>query len=112
MPASDEPKLSEFLSEGPFVVVSFISTVFFTVPSAFMSMTCTAPLLSSPASSRSSPTAISGIPSLLRSPIPATDEPKLSKVCCTGPFSVEWSILTVLFTVPFAFMSIMCTAPN
>ena len=53
-----------------------ISEVLFTVPSAFISMMCTVPLRSPPASSFLAPTAKSGTPSPSRSPKSVTDDPK------------------------------------
>ena len=51
IPAMDAPNWSRFDSAGPFVVVSFISAVSLTVPSAFMNIICTAPRFDPPASS-------------------------------------------------------------
>ena len=44
MGATDTPKLSPAVMAGPFGVVPLISEVLFTVPSAFISITCTAPV--------------------------------------------------------------------
>ena len=53
MPATDSPNWSSLPREGPLGVlaVPFISTVFFTVPLAFINMMWIAPRLLSPASS-------------------------------------------------------------
>ena len=48
MDATDLPRLSLSARTGPFGVVPLISEVLLTVPSAFISMMCTAPLPSSP----------------------------------------------------------------
>ena len=90
----------------------FISAVPFTVPSAFMNITCMAPRSSPPPSSPLAPATMSGISSPSRSPIPATDTPKKSSFDSEGPFVVVSFISTVFFTVPFAFMNITCTAPR
>ena len=73
--AADLPKLSEFARSGPLEVRSSVSTVLFTLPSRFISMTWTAPRPVPPESSPGAPTAISGIPSLSKSPMPDTDAP-------------------------------------
>ena len=52
------------------------------------------------------------MPSLSRSPIPATDEPNRSRFDSAGPFSVLLFISAVLLMEPSAFMNMMCTAPR
>ena len=75
-------------------MVSLISEVLFTVPSAFISMTYTALLPSPLALSPIVPTARSGTPSPSRSPMDATDMPKKSLSAKTGPFGV-WSLISM-----------------
>ena len=111
MPATDEPKLSLSASDGPFAVVEFISAVLFTVPSEFRNSTCSTPLLLCPSSSFGAPAAISVTPSPSKSPMPATDEPKLSLSAIDGPLSVDELISAVLFTVPSEFRNRTCRAP-
>ena len=111
MYATENPNLSPSSSGGPFSELLWVSVVSITVPSVFMSMTCTAPLVSPPASSPVAPTAISGTPSPLRSPNDATDTPKKSSLSRRGPFSVPLSIPAVRFMEPSRFMSMTCTAP-
>ena len=110
-PAAEAPKLSLSASEGPFAVVEFISAVLFTVPSEFMYRMWSAPLPLPPASSFGAPAAISATPSPSRSPMPATDEPKVSSSASEGPLVVDEFISAVLFTVPSGFMYRMWTAP-
>ena len=80
--ATEYPKPSLFASVGPFVVEELISTVESTEPSVFMNMMCTAPRLepslAPPSSSYHAPTAKSFTPSPSKSPMFATDMPKLS----------------------------------
>ena len=104
-PASEEPKLSLSMSAGPFAVELFISAVLFTVPSRFMNMTWTAPLLLCPSLSSGAPAATSGTPSPSRSPTPASEEPNSSPSESDGPFAVDELISVVLFTVPSRFMN-------
>ena len=115
--ATDAPKLSLFDSAGPFDVLSFTSTVPSTAPFppvmiSLRNMTCTAPRPSPPASSPQAPATMSGIPSLSRSPMLATDMPKVSSSDSAGPPVVPPFIVTVPFTEPSAFMNIICTAPR
>ena len=68
----------------------------------------TAPLFVRPSSSNCAPTAMSSIPSLLMSPIPATERPNsslLSRVAVNPPAvsDIFWELLVV----PFAFMKSM-----
>ena len=72
MAAADEPNLSPGSREGPLVVALFISTVPLTVPPVSIMRTYRAPATSP----FSAPTARSGTPSPLMSPMAATDEPK------------------------------------
>ena len=88
-----------------------ISAVLFTVPSELSSMTCTAPLESPPASSPGAPAATSGTPSPSKSPMPATDEPKLSLSASEGPLGVPAPIHAMLATVPSLSMNMTRTAP-
>ena len=85
MPATDEPKRSPILSDGPLVTEPSISTVLFTVPSEFMYSRWTAPV-----SFRSphAPAARSATPSRSRSPISATDEPNMSPRPSAGALGV------------------------
>ena len=105
MPATEEPKLSPFESTGPLGVAELISAVRFTVPSGLRNMTCRAPLPSPPASSPGAPAATSGMPSPSMSPMPATDEPKLSPLERIGPNGVPSWIPAVLLAVPSEFMN-------
>ena len=105
VPATEDPKLSPFESTGPFAVAELIAAVFFTVPSGFMNSTWIAPLLGPPASSPGAPAAMSGTPSRSRSPMPATDEPKLSPLERIGPNGVPSWIPAVLLAVPSEFMN-------
>ena len=109
------PKRSPPIIPGPFAVEPLISAVFFTVPSEFMYMMCSAPLFSDvlllAPSSLSAPAAISATPSPSRSPMPATDEPKMSPSASEGPLGVDEFISAVLFTVPSEFMYSRWTAP-
>ena len=116
MPATEEPKVSEFARSGPWGVldVPFISMVSLTVPSGFISMTWTVPRSVPPVSANGAPAAMSGVPSPSRSPIPATEEPKVSSSESDGP----WGVLDVPFismvslTVPSGFISMMWTVPR
>ena len=112
MPAVDMPKLSAGPRTGPLVVAPFISTVFWTVPSAFIIMTWRAPTWSPPARSYGAPTARSGTPSPFRSPMAATDEPNLSPGSRTGPLEVALFISTVSRTVPSGFIMMTWRAPR
>ena len=122
--ATDLPKLSLASSRGPFSVLLLISTVRFIrppmfivpsefiAPSPFSSRMCTAPALETPAaSSFIAPTARSRTPLPSRSPRGATDIPKLSLPSSRGPFFVLLLITAVCFTVPSAFISMICTEP-
>ena len=121
---TDIPKLSLSARRGPFWVVALTSAARFTVPSAFISIMCTAPLPGPSASPPPvAPAARSGTPSPLRSPADVTDIPKLSLPARRGPFWAVALISTVRFIMPSAFIvplpciqppafiSIMCTAP-
>ena len=85
MPATEEPKRSPTLSDGPLTTEPFISAVLFTVPSELRNSRCTVPVSfrSPPA-----PTARSATPSRSKSPISATDEPNLSSRPSAGPLLV------------------------
>ena len=70
---------------------------------------------SPPVSSEYAPTAISDMPSLLMSPMFATDQPKKSKFVSVGPPFVPDAIFTGAgedFTVPSTFINNICTAPE
>ena len=112
--ATDMPNSSSFDRAGPFSVPLFISEAALTVTPvpASTDMTCMAPRLLPPVSSPPAPAAISGIPSLSRSPMLATDVPKPSPSDSVGPFSVLPFISAVLLMEPSAFMNMMCTAPR
>ena len=112
MPATEWPNWSTRPSDGPLGVEPFISAVLFTVPSGLRNMTWTAPVLNPPASSPQAPAARSGTPSRSRSPMPATEDPKLSKSASCGPSAVPAPILAMLATVPSGSMNITCTAPR
>ena len=89
-----------------------ISTVRFTVPSAFRNRRWTAPRSAPPASSPVAPTARSGTPSPSRSPTEAADAPNESYADSEGPLAVLPLISTVRFTVSLAFMNMTWTAPR
>ena len=112
IPATDLPKLSPSDSTWPPDGLSFILVTSLAEPSLFMSMTYTAPRLCPPVSSPSAPAAMSGMPSLSRSPIPATDTPNWSSFVSARPL-VEVSLISaVLFTEPSAFMNMTYTPPR
>ena len=67
--------MSKSASEGPLAVELLISVARFTVPSRFISMTCTAPRSAPPSSSSGAPAARSGMPSPSTSPMPAVPDP-------------------------------------
>ena len=111
MVAIEEPNKSASLMSGPFGVESLISTVESIEPSVFINIMCTAPRVSPEPSSLSAPTAISLTPSPSKSPMSATDDPRLSVALMSGPFAVESLISTVESTEPSVFINIMCTSP-
>ena len=108
--ATDLPNASSSSSAGPLAVPPLISAVPLTDPSAFMKMTCTAPLSSPPASSPGAPAAMSGTPSRSRSPTDAA-WPNRSVSSSAGPLAVPPLISAVLLTDPSAFMNMTCRAP-
>ena len=74
-----------------------------------MNKMCTVPRSAPPVLSSGAPTAKSLTPSSFRSPMFATEWPKLSLFVKSGPFVVVSSIFTVESTEPSAFMKIMYT---
>ena len=112
--ATDQPNRSLSARDGPLgvLVVPFISTVLFMVPSEFMNITCTVPRSRPPASSNGAPAAMSRIPSESRSPTEATEKPNSSSSESIGPPAVPLTIPIVFLTVPLGFISIMCTVPT
>ena len=109
--ARDEPKKSPLVSCGPLAVEEFISAVLLTVPSGLRYSMWTVPASGYPRVALSAPAARSGTPSRSRSPTAASDDPNPSPIASTGPFSIEESISTVLFTVPVEVMRNRWTSP-
>ena len=107
----DEPKKSPLVSCGPLAVEEFISAVLLTVPSGLRYSMWTVPASGYPRVALSAPAARSGTPSRSRSPTAASDDPNPSPIASTGPFSIEESISTVLFTVPVEVIRNRWTSP-
>ena len=74
-PATDTPNLSSGSTACPLIASQPNLSMRPAVPSGFMSMTYTAPMSDPAGASYGAPTAMSGMPSMLTSPMPATDLP-------------------------------------
>ena len=111
MPAAEAPNRSPITSDGP-LADSSISTACFTVPSRLRNMTCSAPIhLPLTVESPGAPAATSGIPSLSRSPMPATDAPNSSPEKSVGPLAVRLVIEATCFAVPSRLRNTTCAVP-
>ena len=75
VPATDQPNLSSGSTARPLIASQPNLSMRPAVPSGFMSMTYTAPMSAPAGASYGAPTAMSGMPSMLTSPMPATDLP-------------------------------------
>ena len=94
------PNLTLSARVGPPLVPEAIFTLEDTVPSLFINRTYTAPRSEPPVGSAIDPTAMSSIPSPLRSPIEEAEWPNLTLSARVGPPLVPEAIFTLEDTVP------------